>query len=204
MKRLIKLGQGVKTEKGALVGYRPQRAIDNLRLTIGAGSRIRRGTIIYLGSRIGEHLETGHNVIIREENTIGHHLAIWSNSIIDYGCRIGDNVKIHANCYIAQFTVIEDDVFLAPGVTIANDLHPGCAYSKKCMKGPVIKRGAQIGVNVTILPRVVIGEGALIGAGAVVTRDIPPGRVAYGNPARIHARTKHLTCTTGLTRKPYL
>jgi acetyltransferase-like isoleucine patch superfamily enzyme len=200
---MIKLGKGVRIEKGALVGYRPQRPIRNLTLSIGADSHIRRGTIIYLGSHIGDHLETGHNVIIREENTIGKHLAIWSNSIIDYGCRIGNNVKIHANCYIAQFTVLEDEVFLAPGVTIANDLHPGCAYSKKCLKGPLIKRGTQVGVNVTILPRVVIGEGALIGAGSVVTRDIPPGSVAYGNPASSHGRTKQLKCTTGLTKKPY-
>jgi acetyltransferase-like isoleucine patch superfamily enzyme len=203
MKALIKLGRGVKIEKGARAGYRPQRPIRDLSLVIGAKSHIRRGTIIYLGSHIGNRLETGHNVIIREENKIGDNLAVWSNSIIDYGCRIGRNVKIHSNCYIAQFTALEDGVFLAPGVIIANDLHPGCRYSRECMKGPVIKRGAQVGANVTILPRVVIGAGALIGAGSVVSRDIPAGAVAYGNPARVHAKTSQLTCTTGLTKRPY-
>ena len=63
--------------------------------------------------------------------------------MVDYGCRIGDRVKIHANCYIAQFTVIEDDAFLAPGVTIANDLYPGDAESARLMAGPAHRRRAR-------------------------------------------------------------
>ena len=104
---------------------------------------------------------------------------------MDYSCRIGDGVKIHCNCYIAQYTELEDDVFLAPGVTIANDLYPGDERSAELMAGPRIGAGAQIGVNVTILPYVRIGPGALIGAGSVVTRDVPAGAVAFGNPAAV-------------------
>jgi acetyltransferase-like isoleucine patch superfamily enzyme len=92
-------------------------------------------------------------------------------------------VKIHCNCYIAQFTEIGEDAFLAPGVTIANDLYPGSAGSREFMSGPSIGAGAQIGVNVTILPYVRIGAGALVGAGSTVTRDLPDGCVAYGSPA---------------------
>src|SRR6185369_16053138 len=103
-----------------------------------------------------------------------------------------DRVKIHSNCYIAQFTVIEDDAFLAPGVSIANDLYPGDEESARLMTGPHIGAGAQIGVNVTILPFVRIGAGAIIGAGSVVTRDIPPGAVAFGNPAVVHGRVDKL------------
>jgi acetyltransferase-like isoleucine patch superfamily enzyme len=88
--------------------------------------------------------------------------------------------------------VIEDDVFLAPGVTIANDLYPGDDRSAKLMTGPHLCAGAQIGVNVTILPFVRIGAGAIIGSGAVVTRDIPDGMVAYGNPAVPHRRVSDL------------
>jgi acetyltransferase-like isoleucine patch superfamily enzyme len=114
---------------------------------------------------------------------IGDDVSVWSNSVIDYGCRIGNRVKIHCNCYVAQYTELEDDVFLAPGVTIANDLYPGDRRSAELMAGPRIGAGAQIGVNVTILPFVRIGTGALIGAGSVVTRDIPAVVVAFGNPA---------------------
>ena len=108
---------------------------------------------------------------------------MWTNTVIDYGCRIGDRVKIHSNCYVAQFTVIEEDAFLAPGVTCANDLYPGYTSSAEVMGGPYIEAGAQIGVNSTILPYVRIGAGAIIGAGSVVTKDVPAGAIAYGSPA---------------------
>ncbi|MCG2768451.1 MAG: N-acetyltransferase, partial [Anaerolineae bacterium] len=130
-------------------------------------------------------------------------VSIWANSVVDYGCRIGDRVKIHSNVYVAQFTVIEDDVFMAPGVIVANDIHPGCAHSAECMRGPTLCRGARVGANVTILPYVTIGEYALIGAGSVVTGDIPAKAVAYGNPARVRKILSDLTCVTGITDVPY-
>ncbi len=203
MSKLIKLGKSHKIDRGAIVGYRPERKITDFTLTLGPRARIRAGSVVYLGSKIGADLETGHNAIIREQNKIGDKFRIWNNSVIDYDCRIGNNVKIHSNCYVAQFTRIEDDVFLAPGVTIANDLHPGCKYSNRCMKGPIIKRGAQIGVNVTILPFITIGDGAIIGSGSVVTKDIPAYAVAYGNPCRVYKERTALKCRTGLTQRPY-
>jgi acetyltransferase-like isoleucine patch superfamily enzyme len=99
--------------------------------------------------------------------------------------------------------VIEDDVFMAPGVTIANDIHPGCALSRKCMRGPVIEKGVQIGVNATILPFVRIGKHSLIGSGAVVTKDVPPFSVVYGNPGRVAKKVQNLRCVTGLAKMPY-
>jgi carbonic anhydrase/acetyltransferase-like protein (isoleucine patch superfamily) len=132
---------------------------------------------------------------VREENRIGSHCTLWNNSTIDYGCVIGDRVRIHCNVYIAQFTTLEDDVFLAPGVTIANDPHPICT---KCMQGPTIRRGARIGVNVTLLPLITIGENALVGAGSVVTADVPPGMLVAGNPARIIGPVDSVECPFGI------
>ena len=182
--QMVRLGEKAIINDGVVLGYLPIRG-GHIVLTIGRGAHIRQGTIIYGGSRIGCNLETGHNVIIREENDIGDNFRIWNNSIIDYGCHIADNVKIHNRVYIAQFTTIENDVFLAPGVTLTNSIHPGCPHSHECKRGPYIKRGAQIGINCTVLPQVTIGEHAVIGAGSVVTKDIPDGTVAYGNPAEI-------------------
>ena len=199
----VVLGKHNKIDKNTSLGYPASRKIRNRKLTIGGGAVIRTGTVIYEGTTIGEGLTTGHNVVLREENTIGRDFSIWNNSTVDYGCRIGDNVKIHCNCYVAQFSVLEDDVFLAPGVTIANDIHPGCERFRECMRGPLIKRGVKIGVNATILPFVTIGENSLVGSGAVVTRDVPPNTVVYGNPARGKKSVYALKCVTGLTNKPY-
>ncbi len=173
--------EGMVADHGVLVGYPVSSSASPL--VIGADARLRSGTVLYDGSTIGRRLQTGHGVVIREGCEVGDDVSVWSNSVIDYGCRIGNRVKIHCNCYVAQYTELEDDVFLAPGVSIANDLYPGDRRSAQLMAGPRIGAGAQIGVNVTILPFVRIGAGALIGAGSVVTRDIPAMVVAFGNPA---------------------
>jgi acetyltransferase-like isoleucine patch superfamily enzyme len=199
----VQLGKGCVVDIGVTLGYPAARGKNTDKVLIGDGARIRSGTVIYGGVMIGNNLQTGHNVVIREENEIGDGFNIWNNAVIDYGCKIGKGVKIHCNCYVAQFTVLEDSVFLAPGVTIANDIHPGCAMSGECMRGPHIHKAAQIGVNVTVLPFVEIGEGSLIGGGSVVTKDIPPFSLAYGNPARVVGDVRDLACTTGLTDKPY-
>lgn len=200
MKADIKIGIGKKIDKEVILGYCPGRKIRNKTLSIGNNPRIRSGTVVYLGSNIGNNFETGHNVVIREENRLGNSVSIWSSSVVDYGCVIGNNVKIHANGYIAQFTVIEDDVFIAPGVVITNDPCPPCT---KCMKGPVIKRGAKIGANVTLLPHITIGQFSLIGAGSVVTKDIPPYSLAYGNPARVIKKVTDIKCKKGIIERPY-
>lgn len=190
-------GGGERTvDDGVLLAYLSGRCPSTV-LTLGVGAVIRSGSVLYAGTTIGDRLATGHNTIIREECDLGDDVSVWSNTVIDYGCRIGSGVKIHTNCYIAQFTVIEDGAFLAPGVTIANDLYPGDEASAELMAGPTIKAGAQIGVNTTILPYVTIGAGAIIGSGSVVARDIPDGMVAFGNPARINRAVTELPDVRG-------
>ncbi len=131
-------------DPGVQIGYPAARAVDP-ELTLGDGATLRSGTILYAGSRIGERFETGHNVVVREQCEIGDDVSVWSNTVIDYGCRIGAGVKIHTNCYVAQYTEIGPGAFLAPGVTIANDLYPGQAESAELMSGPSIGAGAQLG-----------------------------------------------------------
>ena len=176
------IGPNCLAEHGVVLGH-PVHTGPCDRLVLGPDAYLRSGTVLYDGTRIGAGFETGHHVVVRERCTIGDRVSIWTGTVVDYSCRIGDDVKIHTNCYVAQYTEIGDGAFLAPGVSLANDLYPGQDASREVMSGPWIGPGAQLGVNVTVLPFVRIGGGALIGAGSVVTRDIEPGVVAYGNPA---------------------
>jgi len=192
--KYIKIKDKSNIDSTVAIGEISERDIYDLYLRIGKNARIRSYSIIYRGTTVGDNFNTGHNVIIREECHIGNDASIWSNSIIDYGCQIGNQVKIHSLVYLAQYTTLEDSVFIAPGVITGNDPHPGCKKSRECLKGPIIKKGAQIGLNVTILPYITIGEHALIGAGSVVTRDIPEKKVAFGNPAKVVCGIKDLKC----------
>jgi acetyltransferase-like isoleucine patch superfamily enzyme len=188
--RFLEFGANIEVQPNVLVGVVPGRKIEDLHLVIGSGARLRSGTVIYAGSRIGEKLETGHGVVIREECVIGDRFQIWNNSTVDYGCAIGDGVKVHASCYLAQFTVLEDGVFLAPGVITANDPHPLCGA---CMKGPTVKRMARIGVNATLC----------FGRDIPLDPDVPDRAVVVGNPARVVGKVEDLECKVGMVAKPY-
>lgn len=182
----IQIGQGAEIDEDVILGYPSGRLSKRGSVIIGASAKIRSGSVIYEEVKIGNSFQTGHHVVIREENQIGNSVCIWANTVIDYQCRIGNRVKIHANGYVAQLTIIEDDVFIAPGAIFANDKYPVSSN----LDGPHIKRGAKIGVNVTLLPGVVVGEEALVGAGSVVTKNVPDGMVVIGNPAKVVGRVE--------------
>lgn len=153
--------------------------------TIGAGALIRSHSIIYGGNRIGSRFQTGHGVLIREENEIGDNVSVGSGSIVEHHVRIGNGVRLHSHVFVPEFSILEDDCWLGPNVVLTNARYPRSPHVKEQLRGPHIEQGAKIGANVTILPGVRIGRNALIGAGAVVTQDVPPGAVLVGNPARV-------------------
>lgn len=198
--KYVQIGKGAIIDKSAILGYRPGRNIKISKTIIGKSAVVRSNTVIYSNTKIGDGLETGHCVTIREQNKIGNNLSIWNNSTIDYGCRIGNNVKIHNNVYVAQYTNIEDNAFLAPGVMIANDRHPVCT---RCMKGPTIRKGARIGINATLMPHIVIGRNCLISAGSVVTKDVPDNTVVSGAPAKVITKLKNLKCKAKIKKRAY-
>jgi acetyltransferase-like isoleucine patch superfamily enzyme len=171
-------------------------------IEIGDGARIQGGSEIGDGVRIGDRLETGRNVSVGDDTVIGGDCRIASNTVVGADCVIGDRVRIGANSYIARFTTIQDDVTIAPGVCLANDPHPGSA-EHACMRGPTIKRGAQLGMNVTVLPFVTIGERAVVGAGSVVTHDVPSALVVVGNPARVLKSVASVVCPLDLDAGEY-
>ncbi len=152
---------------------------------LGDSATIRSHTVIYAGNRIGDHFQTGHGVLIREENEIGHHVSIGSHSMVEHHVKIGNGVRLHSNVFVPEFSILEDECWLGPNVVVTNARYPRSRNVKEQLQGATIKRRAKIGANATLLPGVTIGENALVGAGAVVVEDVPDNAVVVGNPARV-------------------
>ncbi len=150
---------------------------------IGDNAVIRSNSIIYTDVCIGDNLRTGHNILIREETKIGNDVLIGTNTIIDGHTMIGNNVSIQGNVYIPLNVTIEDSVFIGPCAVLTNDKYP--IRKKSNLRGPILRHGASIGANATLLPGVEIGEGAMVAAGALVSKDVPPWKLAIGFPAKI-------------------
>ena len=172
----VNLGTGTMVEGNVILGNQEDGVV-----SIGENSLIRSGTVIYSNVKIGKNFKTGHNVLIRENTEIGDDVLLGTNSVVDGNCKIGSRVKIQTNVYITAYTIIEDDVFFGPCSVTTNDKY--MEYGSE-LKGPVIKKGAKIGANSTVFPGITIGESAVIGAGAVVTKDVANSDTVVGNPAR--------------------
>ena len=150
---------------------------------IGDNAVIRTGAIIYCAVTIGNDFKTGHNVMIREDTVIGDDVLIGTSSVIDNSSKIGSHVNVQSMVYIPTNSVIEDNVFIGPNAIFTNDKYP--VRIKAELVGPILRKGVTIGANATVLPGIEIGEGAIVAAGAVVTKNVPAWRVAVGAPARI-------------------
>ncbi|MBE2268247.1 MAG: N-acetyltransferase [Anaerolinea sp.] len=181
----VHLPDDAQVDDFVILGKPPRgKAPGDLPLTLGAGCVIRSHSVIYAGNVIGAHLQTGHHVVIREENTIGDNVSIGTHSIVEHHITIGNGVRLHSRVFVPEFSTLEDGCWLGPGVMVTNARYPLSHGAKDRLYGAYVEAGAIIGANVTLLPGVRIGARALIGAGSVVTKDVPPGAVMVGSPAR--------------------
>jgi len=201
----VVLGADADLQGPCIVGKPPRgRSEGELALTIGRDAVVRPFTTIYAGSVIGDRFQTGQCVSIREDNTFGDDVSIGTCVRMECGNRVGDRVRIHSGATM-EYVTIEDDVFIGPNTVFAGDPHPmNCPRYTECRGAVVVRRLARIGANVTILPGVEIGEDSLVGAGSVVTDDVPPGAVVVGNPARVVKAVADLTCPPGFFERPYV
>ena len=134
---------------------------------IGHGTRVWQFSVILSGAKIGENVN------------------VCAHTLIENDVVIGDNVTIKSGVYIWDGITIEDNVFIGPCVAFTNDKKPRSKVYPEQFLRTTIKYGASIGANATILPGITLGVGCMVGAGSVVTKDVPPYAVVIGNPARI-------------------
>lgn len=190
----VVISDGAEIMDHAVIGRLPKTASTSKRkvqkdykqTVVGENSVISTGVVIYTDVIIGSGTLIGDNASIREGCRIGDGCIVARNVSINYNTKVGDATKIMDNAHITGNMVIEDHVFISVLVATTNDNLIGKGeYSDDRERGPYIKRGATIGAAANLLPAVTIGENALVGAGAVVTRDVPDGKVVMGTPARI-------------------
>ena len=141
---------------------------------ISDNAKIGQGTVIWAYAQVMDGAEIGENCML------------GNGVYVDRGVKIGNNVKIHNKSSLYNGTVIEDNVFIGPHTCFANDKYPKHDTTRN-LDGILwrVGKGSSIGANVTVLPDVNIGSNVTIGAGSVVTKNVPDGNVCYGNPARI-------------------
>lgn len=169
----------------------------NYNTEIGKSCIIRSGSIIYLACKIGDRSWIGNYTIIRENTIIGNDTTFGSHIMCEGYSSFGNNTKIYSFCELGGNMEVEDYVFIGPGTVTANNPKPLMGTKKPTTyrwddgihrvadKGPLIKRGAKIGISATLLAEIKIGKGALVAAGAVVTKDVPDYTIVKGVPAKI-------------------
>jgi acetyltransferase-like isoleucine patch superfamily enzyme len=187
------LGDGVKVLENAVVGKQPALGPKSTAkreplppAEIGAGTIVSTGAIVFAGSRIGAGCILGDQSCVRERVEIADDVVVGRGSLVENDTTIGSGTRIQAEAYITAYSTLEEDVFIAPCVVTTNDNFMGRTERRReLMKGPTIRRGARIGGGAVLCPGIEVGEEGFVGAGAVVTKDVPPRAVVVGNPARV-------------------
>ncbi len=188
------VGAGVRIDDHAVLGKEPMRAANTAvtraetlpPLTLGAGSIIGTGAVVYRGAAVGERVLIADGAAVRERVTIGDRTIVGRGATIENDSTIGGYVKIETGSYITAYSVLENRVFVAPMVATSNDRFIGRTEERfKHFKGVTIRRGGRVGVGAVLLPGITIGADGVVAAGAVVTRDVPPKKVVMGCPARV-------------------
>jgi acetyltransferase-like isoleucine patch superfamily enzyme len=194
-----RIGDRVRIDDHAVLGKAPKSApISILKISshyppleIGDDAFVGAHSIIYVGAKLAHKVFVADLASIREDVILEEGVIVGRGVTIENQCRVGEYTKIETEAYVTAYTLIEERCFIAPMVCMSNDNYLGRTEERfKHMKGPQIKRGARIGSNVVLLPGVVIGEEAVVGAGSVVTKEIPPYETWVGVPARFLRKTK--------------
>jgi UDP-2-acetamido-3-amino-2,3-dideoxy-glucuronate N-acetyltransferase len=185
------IGDGCTIEDHAVLGKRPRlgprssAAGEVGALELGAGASVGCGAVVFAGASIAAGAILGDQSFVRERSSIGERSLIGRGSVVDNDVRIGARVSVQTNVYLTAFTLVEDDVFVGPGVTSTNDDAMGRHPRDARLRGAILRRACRVGGGAVLTPGVEIGVEAFVAAGAIVTRDVPARAVVMGAPARV-------------------
>lgn len=187
------IGAGVRIDSNSVIGKQPMRSKRSIfkdekalpPAVIGAECLIGALVAVYAGCEIANNVLIADGAAVRENVRIGEYTIIGRNATVENFVTIGKKCKLETNCYITAYSEVGDYCFIAPGVHTTNDNFLGRTQERfKHFKGVTVKRGGRIGGLAVILPGKVIGEDALVAAGAVVSKDVPARTIVVGSPAR--------------------
>ena len=187
------LGEGVRVLEHAVVGKQPVLSPRSTAkrdplppAVLGEGTIVSTGAIVFAGSTIGARVILGDQSCVRERVTLGDDVVLGRGSVVENDTTVGPLSVIQAGAYVTAYSLLEERVFIAPCVVTTNDNFMGRTERRRALiAGPTIRRGARVGGGAILCPGVEIGEEAFVGAGAVVTKDVPPRTVVVGSPARV-------------------
>jgi acetyltransferase-like isoleucine patch superfamily enzyme len=186
------IGERVRIQDGAVLGKplalgpastAPRGELAPLELgpdvTVGANA------VVHAGARVLEGAVVGDRAHVRERAVVGEGSVVGSGSAVDNDVTIGARVKVQTGCYLTAFSAVEDDVFVAPGVTTTNDNAMGRHERGVQLRGATLRRACRVGAGSILLPGIEVGEEAFVAAGALVTRDVDPRTLVMGVPAKV-------------------
>src|ERR1700679_891453 len=184
------IGDGCVIEDHVVLGKRPRLARSSSAkgdvgdLVLGERVTVCSGAVVFAGANVGDEAILGDQSFVRERSQIGAGSVIGRGSVVDNDVTVGARVRVQTSVYLAAFSVVEDDVFIGPGVTTTNDDTMSRHARGMPLRGVVLKRACRVGGGVVLTPGVEIGEEAFLASGAVVTHDVRPRAVVMGVPAR--------------------
>ncbi len=186
------IGDDCVIEAGATLGKRPRlrpgssaaRSGELAPLRLADAVVVCCGAVVYAGTTIARQVIIGDQSQVRERVHIGARSIVGRGSSVDFDAHVGERVAIQSGVYVTGGSVVEDDVFLGPGVQTTNDDAMGRHARGEGLSGPVFRRACRVGGGAVLVPGVEVGEEAFVAAGAVVTRDVLPRQVVMGVPAR--------------------
>jgi UDP-2-acetamido-3-amino-2,3-dideoxy-glucuronate N-acetyltransferase len=187
-----RVGEGVVLQDGCVVGKPPAlgphtssgTGADLPPAVLGSGAIVGAGAVVLAGADIGAGAVVADQAHVRERTTIGAETVVGRAASVENDVRVGARVRMQTGAYVTAWSLVEDDVFIAPGVMLTNDPTAGRRPQGVELRGATLRRGCRLGARAVLLPGIEVGAEAFVGAGAVVTRDVAPGAVVVGVPAR--------------------